>query len=274
MSKKSPVSRLAEVFLSMGIPAIGYLRVVKEVEWESLAWQIPVMLLAAWHVIIINDSSFGAKTDLKKSFLSKRNITGAVLFPFFIFPSLYVSPLFGILVFLTMVNWDIYSLKGKRHWLSGIFHNFLGGALHFSIGIACAENSEMGIISIESFEAIASCWPETLFFALTMTSGAMHHDSFDVEEDRQNGYITGAVKFSPDRWWRLAAIPFMAATALLFLTEHTFSGAFIVSSIAYFAVYTIISFKKKPTVFLPFRTICRLVFIIGAGIYLYLKFQQ
>jgi hypothetical protein len=274
MSKKSPASRFAEVFLSMGIPAIGYLRIFSKINWESLAWQVPVMLLAAWHVIIINDSSFGPNTCIRRSFLSKRNITGALLFPLFILPSLYVSPLFGIFVFLTMINWDIYSLKGKRHWLSGLFHNFIGGALHFSIGIACAENSEMGVISIESFKAIVSCWPEIMFFAFAMTAGAMHHDSFDVKEDSEYGYTTGAVKFSPDKWWRLAIVPFFMSVAFLVFAQNDFRTSFMISSIAYFAVYTFVSFRKKPTTYLPFRSICRTVFIISAGIYLYLKFHH
>lgn len=269
MSKKTPASRFAEVFLSMGIPAIGYIRTAEHIDWKSLCWQIPVILLAAWHIIIINDNSFGKNISIKTTFFSEKNITGGILFPFLILPSIYISPLFGLLIFITIINWDIYSLKGKRNWIAGLLHNFIGGALHFMIGISCAFNRDMGVFNIEDIRSIFIFWPEILFFAFAMTSGAMHHDSFDTEEDRQYGYITGAVKFSSERWWRLAAVPFLAATGCLIFTEPIFRISFIVSSIAYFSTYTTLSLKKRPTSSREFRSICRLSFIGGALLYLY-----
>jgi len=260
MSDKTAISRFSEVILSLGIPAIGYLCVVKKVELESLIWQVPVILIAAWHVIRINDSSFGKNISLRQVFFDNDNLTGAVLVPFLIIPSIYLSPLFGSLIFLTMLNWDIYSLKGKRNWIAGLCHHFIAGAFHLMIGISLtAKFADMHIF--------LQYWPEIVFFAFTMTAGAMHHDSFDYAEDRAANYATGAVKFSPDRWWRLAVFPFIAGSAMLPFCEGCFRISFAFSSAIYFLAYSLVSFRKKPSSLLLFRKICRGAFIIGALIY-------
>ena len=261
-SNKTLFSRFAEVVLSLGIPAVGYLCAMKNINAQWLVWQIPVVLLAAWHVILINDCSFGKKIKLKVIFLAKENLTGTFLVPFFILPSLYLSPFFGIVIFLTIFNWDYYSLKGKRNWLAGLFHNFVGGALHFMIGIAAAAKSA-------NLQFLLQYLPEICFFAFTMTAGAMHHDSFDIKEDKIANYVTGAVKFSANHWWRLALFPFLVGISMLPFCEREFFRSFTVSSVFYLFAYSLVSIKKNPPTITFFRTICRLSFILGATIYLY-----
>ena len=262
MYKKPILSRVTEVILSLGIPAIGYLcSVGADAEISSLIWQIPVILLAATHVILINDNSFGKQTSAKQLFFSKKYILGALLIPLTLLASFYFSPLFGIAIFLTILNWDIYSLKGKRFWLSGLFHNFAGGALHFMIGVAATAK-------FANLQTLIIYWPEMLFFAFTMSAGAMHHDSFDADEDRSANYATGAVKFSPDKWWRLAVVPFIAGTTMLIFCNWQFSISFMLPSFIYLISYSIISFRKNPSSVKIFRTICRFAFVVGAFIYL------
>ncbi len=262
MLHKPVLSRVAEVILSLGIPAIGYLGAVGQgVNLHSLSWQIPATLLAAWHVILINDNAFGKQTSVIQIFFAKKNIPGALLIPVALLPSLYLSPLFGIMIFLTILNWNIYSLKGKRFWLSGLMHNFAGGALHFLIGVAATAK-------FANLQTLLIYWPEMLFFAFTMTAGAMHHDSFDAEEDKSANYATGAVKFSPDRWWRLAALPFIAGIFILLFSNRLFALSFLLPSSLYLILYTVISFKQRPSSVTIFRSICRVAFLVGAFIYL------
>lgn len=263
MSEKTVFSRVAEVVLSLGIPAVGYLHCVSRTpEFHSLYWQIPVILLASYHVITVNDSSFGKETSIYRVFTDGQNLFAALILPVLLLPALYFSPLFGALIFLTMLNWDIYSLKGKRSWIAGLVHNFMGGALHFLIGVAAAANfADMAIL--------LQYWPEMMFFALVMTAGAMHHDSFDVDEDRAADYVTGAVKFSPDIWWRLAAIPFVSGTLMLLFADKIFSSSFIISSSLYLCLYIAISLTSNPSRVILFRSLCRLIFVGGALIYLY-----
>ena len=263
MSKKTILSRITEVILSLGIPAVGYLSFNSpEIGSFSLLWQIPVTLMAAWHVILINDSSFSKQTSLSEVFMADKNISGALLIPLILIPSLYLTPLFGTLIFLTILNWDIYSLKGKRNWMSGLLHNFIGGALHFLIGLAAAAK-------FADIDKLFSHWAEVLFFAFTMTAGAMHHDSFDVEEDKEADYVTGAVKFSSDTWWRLAVVPFIAGMFMLLFAENTFAVSFLFPSAIYLLLYIFVACRKTPSTVTAFRPICRLIFIAGALIYLY-----
>ena len=261
MSKKPIMSRVTEIILSLGIPTIGYLNInPAELDFSSLLWQVPVTLLAAWHVIIINDSSFGKGRSLSKVFMAEKNIAGALLILLILLPALYVSPLFGALIFLTMLNWDIYSLKGKRNWISGLFHNFTGGALHFMIGLSAAAK-------FVERETLIRYWPEILFFAFTMTAGAMHHDSFDADEDRAANYATGAVKFSSDLWWRLGAVPFSCGVLMLWFCKSDFTMSFMLPSIIYLTAYSVISFRSSPSSVTAFRTLCRCAFVAGAAVY-------
>ena len=263
MSKKTVLSRITEVILSLGIPAVGYLSFNSaKIGSFSLLWQIPVTLLAAWHVILINDNAFSKRTLTSEVFMAEKNISGGLLIPLILLPSLYLTPLFGTLIFLTILNWDIYSLKGKRNWIAGVLHNFIGGALHFLIGLAAAAK-------FADIDRLFSHWPEVLFFAFTMTAGAMHHDSFDAEEDKESDYVTGAVKFSSDTWWRLAVIPFMAGMAMLPFAEKSFAISFLFPSLIYLLLYVFVACRKTPSTVTAFRPICRLIFISGALIYLY-----
>jgi hypothetical protein len=267
MSNKTKISRFSEVILSLGIPGIGYLRVAPKVISGDLAWQIPVVLLAAWHVILVNDKSFGKKFSVKDIFFKENTLSSEWFLLFPVLVSLFILPEFGFLIFLTMFNWDIYSLAGKRNWLTGLFHNFIGGSLHFIIGLSIAAE-------LSGAEDLLNYGGEILFFGFTMTAGGMHHDSFDAEEDRIAGYVTGAVKFSPDIWWRLAIIPFGAGITMLAFCEDYFRVIFMLVSILYLLFYSFMGLKKSPSTLPVFRKICRVIFIAGAVTYTLIKFSK
>jgi len=260
MSNKTAISRFSEVILSLGIPAIGYMCAAEKIDSGGLIWQIPVVLIAAWHVIMINDRSFGKDISATQVFFENRNQAGSILIPILILPVIYFSPLFGCVVFITMLNWDIYSLKGKRHWLTGLCHNFFGGALHLMIGISAAAK-------FADLQSLLHYWPEILFFAFTMTAGAMHHDSFDYVEDKAANYATGAVRFSPNLWWRLAVVPFITGCAMLPFCETRLSISFAISSIIYLLAYSFVALRRNPSSILLFRKVCRGAFMAGALIY-------
>ena len=106
-----------------------------------------------------------------------------------------------------------------------------------------------------------------------MTSGAMHHESFDVDEDADAGYATGAVKFSPDLWWRLGAIPLALSIFPLLATDSLFNNCFLAVTIAYFAIYAGFSFYRHPSRKPRFRLLCRIAFVIAAAIFAYCKIK-
>ena len=263
--KKTKVTRIIEIFLSLGIPAAGYIYAGGAFNDRLLFWRIPLILFAAWHVICINDESFAENSSLKSIFLGHENKIEALFIPFLIIVTLPGAPLFNFLILLTMLNWDIYSISGKRAWAAGLLHNFAGGALHFFIGTAAA--TPAGYADFRQFAVPA------LFFAFMMASGGMHHDSYDKDEDQSLGYETGAVRFSPDKWWRLAALPFLAGTALLFFCDDIFRKAFILPAVVYIIAYSATVVKKNPSHSKYFRTICRLSFICAAILFFLLKKQ-
>ena len=102
---------------------------------------------------------------------------------------------FAAAIALTIINWDVYSVWGKRHWLSGLLQNSLAGALHFSIGLTAA-----GCTIFCEFRA------ETIFFALAMTGAAMHHDASHAVDDSMHHYKTGAFVFGQECWWKYSIV--------------------------------------------------------------------
>ena len=261
---KGRLHRLAESVLSLGIPAVGYLAGGGDAHMKALVY-VPGVLLAAAHILSVNDAAFGRETSLSNLLADRKNIIFTLFLPLTLIPYSFINLPFTLLIFLTALNWDVYSVKGKRFWLAGLMHNAAGGALHFMLGLAAAADSA-GLFG-------RTCSPpaEIAYFALLMTAGAMHHDAFDAEEDRAAGYITGAVRFGSDLWWRLAVIPFLVGTAALFGAEEMFRSSFILPSAAYFALYLIFSLSGKPAGRPVFRVFCRIIFVLGAVIYIIRK---
>ena len=255
--RKPVVSRLLEVVLSFGIPAIGFVGVAAADDWQRLAWVLPLSLLVSVHVIVVNDQAFGVvgKGAWRLPLSSPRFLwksPGVIA----LIAMCVANPLFGLLTAATVVNWDAYSLAGKRRCLSGMAHNFIGGGLHYFLGVACVSGR---------VDDLQRHLPEALFFAMAMTAGAMHHDAYDVREDSAAGYKTGAVLFGPDRWWRWAVFFFLAAQIPLAHTPPNFRFCFTASSFVYFLGFAFASWRRDPSRLFWFRPLCRLAFL-GAAV--------
>jgi hypothetical protein len=263
---KTPFSRISEVVLSLGIPAVAYVATTNSIESASLIPGIFFSLLGAWHVIVVNDDSFASRESLGSFFLAKKHFIPKLAAPALVAASFAHTPLLATVILGTIISWDIYSLYGKNDWRFSLVFNFIGGAAHFLIGVACASGSFAEFVEFAVREA-----PETIFFAFAMVAGAMHHEAYDVEEDRVGGYATGAVKFSPDRWWRLASLPMMAAVISLFSADSLFRNCFLVATGAYFAFYSVFALSAVPSRKTGFRVLCRFAFILAAAVFAYFK---
>ncbi len=264
--RKSMASRLLEVLLSFGIPTIGFIGAADIKDWPMLAWVFPLSLLVAVHVITINDQSFGvAGKRVALLPVTSPGLLWKLPGLFVVVAMCVVRPLFGFLMLAVVINWDVYSLRGKRRCLAGMAHNFIGGGLHYLLGVACV-SGKVGELGLHL--------PEALFFAMAMTAGSMHHDAYDAREDASAGYKTGAVLFAPDRWWRWAVFPFLAAQIPLAHTTPSFRFCFTVSSFVYFLVFFLASCHRAPSRLLWFRSLCRLAFLGGAVGFVVLRFQH
>lgn len=264
---KTRLSRISEVALSLGIPAVAYLADGAPLQQEYFFPNVCLILVGAVHVIVVNDHVFSTSASIAFGrFLDSRHRTLKWGFLLFVALSIPFLPVSGALVLLTMLLWDFYSIYGKRDWRLSLMCNFLGGSAHFLIGVACASSNSFAIFA----DSAARLAPETLFFAFAMTSGAMHHESFDVIEDGEFGYKTGAVLLSADRWWRLAAVPMVfAVVPLAFSTISSFRNYFMVAVSGYLAAYALHSLSPKPSTKPRFRLICRTIFVLAAAIFAY-----
>lgn len=259
------LSRASELFFAAGIPMVAFISLIDDLSLlKRLLWLLPLLLLTGRHIITVNDFCFDKKINKEK--LKKPE----VFFPIFIIPCLpvlfFLSLKHFLLIFILLIiiiNWDIYSFFGKRHWFSGLLHNFLGGMTHYLAGAAGADVKDW----------MPLC-PAFLFFAFAMTGGAMHHDALDVNEDCLKGYKTGAVRFGADRWWRLGVIPLLLSQIFLIYTTKLFSLTFGAASVLYFAVYIYAASQKQPSTFHWFRISSRLIFGLGAMIFIILSLIQ
>lgn len=261
------ISRLSEVVLSLGIPAVAYIASNGNPDIREIIPRIILILFGAWHVIAVNDEAFASHIPPLKILVTKKHA-----FPKWTAPSLLLVliPLFPVtatIILFTIISWDVYSLFGKCDYRGSLAFNFIGGASHYLIGLACASNTSFARFA----EITCENTPEIVFFALAMTSGAMHHESFDATEDADAGYATGAVKFSPDLWWRLGAFPLALAIFPLLATSQPFKYCFLAATTAYFASYAIFSFYHHPSRKQRFRLICRTAFVMAAAIFAYCK---
>ena len=163
----------------------------------------------------------------------------------------------AMVLLLVMLNWDVYALWGKRRWGSGLLHNFLGGGLHFLLGAVAAGAPDL-VFTL----------PLSLYFALTMTGAALHHDALHADEDREQGYRTGAVAFGRNRWWRLGVVPLLLAQPALAWAGRDFLGPFAAAFAVYLGLYLVFSCRPSPGERPLFRSLCRLAYAVAGLAYL------
>ncbi len=250
-------SRTVELLFGTGIPLVGFFSCCQPGNVQSgLLWMYPLLLVAGWHILVVNDIFF----DRENSRMKTWQMVPVIAVP----PLLVVAGLrqqmLVTMLFLIIINWNLYSYFGKRNWMSGLFHNFAGGFLHFLAGVAGAGGD------------IAASLPMAFFFAFAMTAGAMHHDAAHAEEDSSMKYDTGAVSFGAIRWWRLGIIPMLAAAPLLFLQGGLFMKCFAAACILYAVLYAVMYSRiEKTENMLVFRILCRLVFAAAAMVFIGFK---
>ena len=261
-------SRVAELFFATGIPVTGFALAAKNVATlDNFIWFYPVTLLAGWHVLAVNDLFFSDKNFPGRDKL----LSTAFFLPIFFVPVVVALILLQIgngsfvaAIVLTVINWDIYSVWGKRRWLSGLLHNSLAGAFHFSIGLTA-----VGCPIFCEFRA------ETIFFALAMSGAVMHHDASHSVEDSMRKYKTGAVVFGRERWWKLAVVPMFFCLQTLFYCEKLFSMVFtfslIVYSISYIIFIFLSSYGDPARRYSLFRGLCRAIFALGGLVFIALS---
>ncbi|MFZ2657179.1 MAG: hypothetical protein WAX69_19750 [Victivallales bacterium] len=258
MIKSVLKSRIVEIFFGTGIPMVGFVCAVKSAGGLiDICWFYPLLFLTGWHIITVNDICF----DRSSFRFSMKYIPSLVFVPLILAGVIFLKPAFIIILFLIILNWDIYSSYGKYNWLTGLFHNFTGGILHFLVGVAAA-----GGMDLFAYYAPA------LFFGFAMLSGAIHHDAGHLSEDSCRKYKTGAVVFGDFSWWRLGVIPMLAGIIFLLITKDMlFMFCFCISSSLYFGLYSITATWKFNNYMLYFRVFCRLAFAIGALVYIVVR---
>ncbi len=252
------ICRPAELLFASGIPVCGFAYSLCQFsDTFNFIWFYPVILLSGWHVLAVNDYFTSGKERGRKSFLQIQ-----IFFPFFILPPILSVilldnlPLLTVMT-ITVLNWDLYSMFGKKGWFSGILHNFIAGGIHFILGATAVSNP--GMIGI---------WPEALFFSLAMTGAAMHHDASHFSEDMGNGYRTGAVMFGYEKWWRMALIPMLFSIFPLYFATNLFCLVFGIALSLYFISYFLFLFVFPGRHLRLFRSICRGIFSLAALAYI------
>jgi hypothetical protein len=258
MIKSVLKSRVTEILFGTGIPMVGFICAVKSIDaLFDLCWFYPLLLLTGWHVVTVNDICF----DREKFKFSMKYFPSLVAVPLILASALLLKPAFVIVMFLIVLNWNIYSLYGKFNWLTGMFHNFSGGVLHFLAGVTAA-----GCTDIYQYAVPA------MFFGFAMLSGSMHHDACHFLEDAVRKYRTGAVVLGESNWWRLGIYPMLAGIIfLLSCRDMPLMFCFCISSSIYLIMYSLISTWKFNNYMLYFRMHCRIAFALGAIAYIVIR---
>ncbi|HBC89735.1 MAG TPA: hypothetical protein DCZ94_22580 [Lentisphaeria bacterium] len=258
MIKSLMKSRIVELLFGTGIPLVGFACATKGIEnLADLYWFYAFLLLTGWHVLAVNDICF----DRKSFRFSIKYFPPLVMAPAILLYFSTQKPVFVLILFLIIINWNIYSVYGKYNWLTGMFHNFSGGVLHFLAGVAAAGCTDMYQYSAQA-----------LFFGFAMLSGAMHHDACHSSEDMERDYRTGAVVFGKRIWWRLGIMPMIAGIVFLLCTKDMpFMFCFCFSSSLYLIMYSAVNTWKLNNGMLYFRILCRLAFATGAVAYIALR---
>ncbi|MEA2013143.1 MAG: hypothetical protein U9O87_08750 [Verrucomicrobiota bacterium] len=247
-------SRTAEIFLGTGLPVLGFFCAFNsDTSYADLLLFYPFLILCAWHIIYINDLTFKNYSFSFQKLFTKPNS----FFLLLLILGILFRPLLFFLLLFIVLNWDYYSIHGKRNCISGLFCHFLGGTSHFVIGVILAQGRVIGFISC------------ILYFGFAMISGSMHHDSLHVSEDRTHGFNTGAVCYGRKKWWQFSILPMTIAQFFLLFTDTYFSLIFFIAYLLYLFLYLFYISKEKD--WGKFRMLSRLLFA-GAGIvYLIIK---
>jgi 4-hydroxybenzoate polyprenyltransferase len=256
--------RPLELLLGTGIPLVGFFSVVDSTERLGVLWLfLPAIVLAGWHILKVNDLVFDRGSSAHRGPLRPSDA-----FPVLVFPVVSMGLMFrqggtAMVLLLVMLNWDVYALWGKRHWGSGLLHNLVGGGLHFLLGAVAAGAPD-----------ILSPMPLALYFALTMTGAAFHHDALHADEDRAQGYRSGAVVFGKSRWWRLGLMPLLLAQPALILAGRDFLVPFAAAFAVYFALYLVFSVRANSGGTPIFRSLCRLIYAVAGLAYLAMRMHE
>jgi hypothetical protein len=254
MKKNKTFAKIAEIIFSTGIPLVAFFSAEPQKNIKSFAFLIFAIFAAGWHIKTLNDI-----------FEQKRPLTPNLARPGIIFPLLLLTipiifcPNMILPLLLIILNWNIYSIFGKNYFLFSMANNFLGGFLHYELGLSAAS------LSINKIHYS----PEALFFGFAMLCGSMHHDAYHAEEDRNYGFNTGAVKFGADKWWKLAVFPMLISIFFLAKSDKSFFFSFIYTGIIpyFIAYFAILSFCRAPSKKYFFRYFCRAIFAVSAILY-------
>lgn len=249
---------MVEVFFGTGIPLVGFVCAARNSRaLEDLLWFYPLLLLVGWHVVEVNDICF----DRKNFRFSVRHVIPLLIVPFILACGFFLKPVFIAVIFLIILNWNVYSFYGKYNWMTGLFYNFSGGILHFLAGVTATGCTDL-----------FPYYTESLFFGFAMLSGAIHHDTSHLSEDLNRHYRTGAVIFGEFIWWRLGIVPMLTGIMIMLCSKDMlFVFCFCISSTVYLALYFLTTTWKINNYMLYFRILCRLAFAAGATAYIVLR---
>ncbi|MCK5843350.1 MAG: hypothetical protein KAG97_01500, partial [Victivallales bacterium] len=78
---KTPLSRISEIILSLGIPAVAYISSSGPLKVELILPTVVLIMLGAWHVVTVNDDSFAVHTSFFDLFLEKKHRCAKLLAP-------------------------------------------------------------------------------------------------------------------------------------------------------------------------------------------------
>ncbi|HPN83757.1 MAG TPA: hypothetical protein PK821_00340 [Victivallales bacterium] len=258
MPNNRTVAKIAEIFFASGIPIVAAARCGESYRdfLIGMPFLLAVIFAGGWHIKTVNDEfeSKGGNIKISKGIIIP---LAAILMLIFMKPSIALP------IVLIIISWNFYSLFGKNYFILSMMCNFLGGFLHFVLGMMAAGSSFVHAINS----------PESSFFGFAMLCGSMHHDSYHAEADRSKGFETGAVRFGPELWWQLAISPMLISMFFLTNCEDLFMKIFLALGvfpyfIGYFGVLIFADHPSKKTFFRPF---CRTSFGLAAVGYIFTK---
>ncbi len=258
MKKNRTRSKIAEIFFSSGIPIVAFAKFANNTTTfiDGIPILLAIVATGGWHIKTINDQCEEHPKRIK--------LTASLVIPLLLIPALlYFKPNTAIPIVLIVLNWDFYSIFGKKYFFLSMVNNFWGGFLHFALGLTMA-----GIPFTNSFSSST-----TFFFGFAMLCGSMHHDAYHVTEDKEHKFFTGAVRFNPEIWWKLAVFPMIIAIFFLIQDENIFLRVFLPIAILPYLIgyFTIILLSPRPSKIIFFRLFCRLSFGLATLTYILLK---
>jgi 4-hydroxybenzoate polyprenyltransferase len=257
LAKVATRSRLVEFVFAGGLPIIGYCLAIATVsELEAIWLMMLVTGLTGFHILAFNDACFKPGRNIRN--LLGMHIVGLGMLYVVVWQQGHHAAVIALA--LMVVNWDLYAWAGKRHWFPSILHHCIGGALHVGAGYLFA----------------SSDWRSAamygLYFGLAMAGAAMHHEAIDIDEDRDGGYRTGAVRFGMRWWFFCGAIP-MTVAHLILTREGTIFETTMVSAFLCYGILLVLFAARgiNHQHAMVFRMCCRITYGIAGAVYLYLR---